>query len=883
MLVATLEALQSFIEEAPARIVQLLLLQRGVFHARRVPILAASIARANQERRNQPQTLLTDDLALQLPGTSTSSAGGRGGAGSTSDAPPAAGEEGAGPASMAVSSIAKELEGGDAELAEFLAQKRSLLAATAASAASETEPERDTRSPVTTSSSSNSIGDDVFANVGAESQSESAAGGATGGARHHSYSHHEPTSKSTSRRHQRAGRQRAGDVLDADDKDSELLEVEASLLSPPPNSLSEGALNMRIKLGSQSEPAESIPEAPSVGSEEESIGKLEDADSNALTFLARLLCYRYLLSGRSGALLGEIAQIRVAHRSLALQCLAAILRHEPAILGFTLLRSSAKPTTTAASSLQRLWDALLYVEHGDPLVRGYAARLVGLALRHFRRVVNSNECSNSEWATRPAAALNRLLRTLMALCEDDSVQCSKLALESLRGCLPAVLCEARLALNERRVAGATATEATDCDASASAASASDRERFLEQLAERLQLLFSEQFVRPSAYWLLKLEYVELLASLDLCDLFSVWGELEPNFRADTFVAYLFECIIRPLLSAEDTRVRSPTCSLIAHLVSSLRLPSDQSASSSSSIGATLEQQLLADTRELDSLFSSTSLSLQLQCSASTLEHSLPFLHVLHSSQPDSIAAGQSCKSIVDSNLRFVIGWLRERLVRSNEKLEVFSCVQTLLELSDRYAPSRHPAAWRLLSLESAGDERNWSAVALVSQVLRLARSPRFGLDLRFHAHAVLFASRLLHAIALHQASLRALALADTFRVATITQQHESSPPTAATSPIAAPPANTSSPNTTARWETMLHECYVREWWLLDEAHALTAQMDALLQHLMRLLALFPAVTEQTLGGIIVGRASAQQQLETPAARSSPSKSSKSAAGGSKAL
>ena len=112
-------------------------------------------------------------------------------------------------------------------------------------------------------------------------------------------------------------------------------------------------------------------------------------------------------------------------------------------------------------------------------------------------------------------------------------------------------------------------------------------------------------------------------------------------------------------------------------------------------------------------------------------------------------------------------------MRSTDKLEVFSCVHTLVELSERYAPSRHPAAWRPLALECAGDagagEQSWSAAALVAQVLRLARSLRFGLDLRFQAHAVLFASRLLHAIALHQAGLRALALDDTFRVALFTQ------------------------------------------------------------------------------------------------------------------
>ena len=65
-----------------------------------------------------------------------------------------------------------------------------------------------------------------------------------------------------------------------------------------------------------------------------------------------------------------------------------------------------------------------------------------------------------------------------------------------------------------------------------------------------------------------------------------------------------------------------------------------------------------------------------------------------------------------------------------------------------------------------------------------------------------------------------------------------------------------------RWETMLHECYVREWWLLDEAPALIALMDALLQHFIRLLAQFQNITEQTLAGIIVGHASAQQSLES---------------------
>ena len=60
-------------------------------------------------------------------------------------------------------------------------------------------------------------------------------------------------------------------------------------------------------------------------------------------------------------------------------------------------------------------------------------------------------------------------------------------------------------------------------------------------------------------------------------------------------------------------------------------------------------------------------------------------------------------SFLDGNLQFVLGWLRVRLVRSTDKLEVFSCVHTLVELSERYVPSRHPAAWRLLELECAGD------------------------------------------------------------------------------------------------------------------------------------------------------------------------------------
>lgn len=95
-----------------------------------------------------------------------------------------------------------------------------------------------------------------------------------------------------------------------------------------------------------------------------------------LVHCARLMC-SFLLSGNPGEMLSD-SSVRVSIKSLALSCIAQVVRlHPEAFLARMLPESSNESDEEARSSPQLVRDVLLFSGHGDPQLRGSLAAVIG--------------------------------------------------------------------------------------------------------------------------------------------------------------------------------------------------------------------------------------------------------------------------------------------------------------------------------------------------------------------------------------------------------------------------------------------------------------------------------------------------------------------------
>ena len=105
------------------------------------------------------------------------------------------------------------------------------------------------------------------------------------------------------------------------------------------------------------------------------IGRLTGADV-PLKYCCRYLASSFLLTGKVGQLIPDKV-FRVSVKSLALTCIANILRICPSLFFTTVAR------TPTEEYRQTISEILLFANHSDPQLRGNVSTIIGFFLKSF--------------------------------------------------------------------------------------------------------------------------------------------------------------------------------------------------------------------------------------------------------------------------------------------------------------------------------------------------------------------------------------------------------------------------------------------------------------------------------------------------------------------
>ena len=103
------------------------------------------------------------------------------------------------------------------------------------------------------------------------------------------------------------------------------------------------------------------------------IGRLTEFDA-PLKYCCRYLASSFLLTGKVGQLIPDKV-FRVSVKSLALTCIANILRICPSLFFITVAR------TPTEEYQQKMSDILLFANHSDPQLRGNVSLVIGSFLK----------------------------------------------------------------------------------------------------------------------------------------------------------------------------------------------------------------------------------------------------------------------------------------------------------------------------------------------------------------------------------------------------------------------------------------------------------------------------------------------------------------------
>lgn len=129
------------------------------------------------------------------------------------------------------------------------------------------------------------------------------------------------------------------------------------------------------------------------------IGEYLDKNESIL-YCSRLIAKSFLLSGSPGQLLSD-KTARVSVKSLALTCLASIVKLYPNVL-LQYLDKNGKISNVVGP--QDMSDLLLYADHSDPQLRGVVRMIIG---NFIKAVFIENNGNYGGWITSNSCVENR--------------------------------------------------------------------------------------------------------------------------------------------------------------------------------------------------------------------------------------------------------------------------------------------------------------------------------------------------------------------------------------------------------------------------------------------------------------------------------------------
>ncbi|KAG1678706.1 Huntingtin [Nymphon striatum] len=431
------------------------------------------------------------------------------------------------------------------------------------------------------------------------------------------------------------------------------------------------------------------------------IGSFIDEDV-PLLYCTRLLCSSFLLTGYPGSVIPD-QNIRVSVKSLALNCLAGVFNLYPKAFYYTLFKS-----TTSEGETQWIQDIVLFSTHSDPRLRGSMATLLGTFLKS---ALSKSGCQFDIWLKDlqieidHKADLESHISIILALIVDESSIASRIGLQALRICLPLLLQSVHAIL-------------------------------------ALQLLKSLIDIHNNPYWLVKVELIEILSTINFKTVAFLEthvsnqkpGHCSQNFAGGTIQWRVINKVIIHLLGDEDHRVRFASSQALLRMIPNMFYPSD----------ANLQDPIIASAKEK---------------SATLLD---PIIQDGSSFIPPTHAVIPPFNSFIEGNLTRIIDLLSKKLMTSTSRHLTFGCIEALKHLSEEYVVTHYINAWSILFSDEHANrsqlknqtgisnmksesfqEKEKAEASIVSYLMALTTNSALSLDLTAHQNMLQLTGNLL--------------------------------------------------------------------------------------------------------------------------------------------
>ncbi|XP_048514714.1 huntingtin isoform X2 [Athalia rosae] len=446
---------------------------------------------------------------------------------------------------------------------------------------------------------------------------------------------------------------------------------------------------------------------------ETDIGSFTDADV-PLKYCCRYLVSSFLLTGNSGQLIPD--QIfRVSVKSLALTCVAHIIRLYPNLLLSTLDKNQIDD-----EDQQYISDVLLFADHTDPQIRGNVAMVIGSFLKAVFLQSDSKykimdiflKSTTPDKIKGEFLSLENLTMLLLKGLEDESATTCRQTLSALNICLTEMI------------------ESADS-------------KYAIPILKALPLLVK------NPYFLVKVKLVEVLSKLPYTTVAYISGSSQIQ---ENVISVMIE-----LLGDQDQRVRHATATAIVKIVPLLYYehPNESAVTRKASklTGRFLSETILTPTENFAH-----------QMSYNSLVDSLP--------KPfDSLYQqnGEEHSETVESVLSRMVSLLTQKLIIGSPKYLSYGCCEALSLLSETFLTTTYPSAWdcsipkavikksskksnsrgdAITEVPVTGDTSTPLRNSLISLTTSLLSSSPLSLDLSTHRHLMLLAGNLASGMAL---------------------------------------------------------------------------------------------------------------------------------------
>ncbi|XP_076812038.1 huntingtin-like isoform X3 [Clavelina lepadiformis] len=451
-----------------------------------------------------------------------------------------------------------------------------------------------------------------------------------------------------------------------------------------------------------------------------------------IAIVARLLCQRFLLTEEESHILPD-SKVRVSLKNLALNCLSLVVNMQPIVLCLKLHPTFVEDNAAVLS------DVLLYRKHSDPKLKG-ASLMV--AASFIDTVLHLSRTSAEDWWKEMTAYysenkfgslpnIQSLTGMLTHALEDESSVCVRQA------CSAITVCFSTLCASTYNNLG-------------------------------LSLLLSLLRLKQNSYWLVKVDLLEILASVNFRQIAYLEQSqtnndflIKKNSFQEDALNYALHC-----LSEDDYRIRKAASEMVVAIVTSY------TSCKNLNVDIVSLEAFMRCRDELGLLLgnwddeSSQSSSKQSDLAA---DKSLLRTH-----------RGLVCTEAVTSyeeSLSFLICRVSTLLTRSASKHLTYGCILSLKTLSLKYQPCDYPNAWgchfiqsgysnqeRLRSESNISNTSNSSNVSfqrngessetlqfggVLSFIMGLLKSTWLPLDIAAHCNTLILVGNLLAGSASH--------------------------------------------------------------------------------------------------------------------------------------